>query len=236
MALNEVVQMMKGDAWPAGYQPLAVMASVVSGGLMRKHIRWLTGLGVCTIHNKREPITNNRETINDIRQKICDDPHTLLCYTDGSGGCYVAYKYELNDGYSLDKQLRYYGRVQHWAADYYARLSGGEADHACVGATKAVPLCRDPDVYYDDAAMPFMSADIDGVGKSTEGLRERTPSWAERVMTLDEIDDYLIKHVELRRNVITSRMEIRWLPTTSHGDWSPGRNSPTTSSTICGGG
>jgi hypothetical protein len=60
MALNEVVLMMKGDAWPAGYQPLAVMASVVSGGLMRKHIRWLTGLGVCTIDNKRETITNNR--------------------------------------------------------------------------------------------------------------------------------------------------------------------------------
>jgi len=77
-------------------------------------------------------------------------------------------------------------------------------------ATKAVPLSRDPDVYYDDAAMPFMSADIDGADKSTEGLRERTPSWAERVMTLDEIDDYLVKHVELRRNVITSRMEIRW--------------------------
>lgn len=65
-------------------------------------------------------------------------------------------------------------------------------------------------MYYDDAAMPFMSADIDGADKSTEGLRERTPSWAERVMTLDEIDDYLVKHVELRRNVITSRMEIRW--------------------------
>ena len=85
-----------------------------------------------------------------------------------------------------------------------------ESDRSCVGATKAVPLSRDPDVYYDDAAMPFMSADIDGADKSTEGLRERTPSWAERVMTLDEIDDYLVKHVELRRNVITSRMEIRW--------------------------
>ena len=34
---------------------------------------------------------------------MVDDLHTLLCYADGSGGCYVAYKYELNDGYSLDK-------------------------------------------------------------------------------------------------------------------------------------
>ena len=194
MALDEVVELIRGDAWPAGYQPLAVMASVVSGGVMRKHIRWLTGVGIVHIRHLTR------------QEAVTADNHTLLCYADGSGGCYVAYKYELNDGYSLDKQLRYYGRVQHWAADYYARLSGGEADRSCVGATKAVPLSRDPDVYYDDAAMPFMSADIDGADKSTEGLRERTPSWAERVMTLDEIDDYLVKHVELRRNVITSRM------------------------------
>ena len=198
MALDEVVELIRGDAWPTGYQPLAVMASVVSGGVMRKHIRWLTGLGIAHIRHLTR------------QEAVTADNHTLLCYADGSGGCYVAYKYELNDGYSLDKQLRYYGRVQHWAADYYARLSSGEADRSCVGATKAVPLSRDPDVYYDDAAMPFMSADIDGADKSTEGLRERTPSWAERVMTLDEIDEYLIKHVELRRNVITSRMEIRW--------------------------
>ena len=43
MALDEVMELIKGDAWPAGYQPLAVMASVVSGGVMRRHIRWLTG-------------------------------------------------------------------------------------------------------------------------------------------------------------------------------------------------
>jgi hypothetical protein len=36
MALDEVVELISGDAWPAGYQPLAVMASVVSGGVMRK--------------------------------------------------------------------------------------------------------------------------------------------------------------------------------------------------------
>ena len=36
MALDEVVELIRGDAWPAGYQPLAVMASVVSGGVMRK--------------------------------------------------------------------------------------------------------------------------------------------------------------------------------------------------------
>ena len=35
MALDEVVELIRGDAWPAGYQPLAVMASVVSGGVMR---------------------------------------------------------------------------------------------------------------------------------------------------------------------------------------------------------
>ena len=36
MALDEVVELIRGDVWPTGYQPLAVMASVVSGGVMRK--------------------------------------------------------------------------------------------------------------------------------------------------------------------------------------------------------
>jgi hypothetical protein len=36
MALDDVMELIRGDAWPAGYQPLAVMASVVSGGVMRK--------------------------------------------------------------------------------------------------------------------------------------------------------------------------------------------------------
>ena len=30
-------------------------------------------------------------------------------------------------------------------------------------------------------------------------------------MTLDEIDDHLNRLVELRRNLITDRLEIRWL-------------------------
>ena len=98
MALDEVVELIRGDAWPAGYQPLAVMASVVSGGVMRKHIRWLTGLGVTHV-----TIENGQFTIDNLRKAVVDDLHTLLCYADGSGGCYVAYKYELNDGYSLDK-------------------------------------------------------------------------------------------------------------------------------------
>ena len=63
MALDEVVELMKGDAWPAGYQPLAVMASVVSGGVMRKHIRWLTGVGIVHIrhHTRQEAVLCGRQ-------------------------------------------------------------------------------------------------------------------------------------------------------------------------------
>ena len=99
MALDEVVELIKGDAWPTGYQPLAVMASVVSGGVMRKHIRWLTGVGIVHIRHLTR------------QEAVTADNHTLLCYADGSGGSYVACKYELNDRNSrfavanLEKQL-----------------------------------------------------------------------------------------------------------------------------------
>ena len=73
MALDEVVELMKGGAWPAGYQPLAVMASVVSGGVMRRHIRWLTGVGIVHIRHLTR------------QEAVTADNHTLLCYADGSG-------------------------------------------------------------------------------------------------------------------------------------------------------
>ena len=200
VAVAEVVELILGSQWPPGYQPLLIPAAVVQGGRQKKHIRWLSGL--CQAH-----------IVGTDRSKLQDDPHTVLCWTDQSGGLYVVYKYELNDGYRLEQQLRYYGRVFHWGCDYFERLTGCEADRTLVGPTCAVPLCHDTDVWYRDPAeaMPFLSADIVGKEKSSEGVRERIPNWEEKVMTLDEIDANLRRLVELRRNVISDRLEIRWL-------------------------
>ena len=45
VAVAEVVELIRGSQWPPGYQPLLIAASVVMGGRLRKHVRWLTELG-----------------------------------------------------------------------------------------------------------------------------------------------------------------------------------------------
>ena len=218
VTVDELVEQLKNDSWPTGYQPLAVLGAVVEGGLQKKNVRWLTGLAVARLghgSDKLKVISDQLKVISDklkvISERVQNDPHTRLCWTDQSGGVYVVYEYELNDGYGKEQQIRYYGRVQHFGMDYYARLTGCEADRTLVGVTKPVALCRAPDVYYNPASMPFLSADVTDMSKSNAGLRDRIPNWEEKVMTLDEIDDHLNRLVELRRNVISDRLEIRWL-------------------------
>ena len=208
VAVAEVVELIRGSQWPPGYQPLLIAASVVMGGRLRKHVRWLTELGVVKLTGKKEEVKSKRELVQD-------DPHTVLCWTDGSGGCYVVYKYELNDGYGKEQQIRYYGRVQQFCMEYYARLTDCEADHTLVGVTKPVPLCHDPDVWYRDPVetMPFLATDIGGKRsdktKSDNGKAKATN---------EDIKRYLADHIHLRRNMVTSRVEYRDFDTP---DWRP---------------
>ena len=211
VTVDELVSQMRSASWPAGYQPLVVAGAVVEGGLQKKNVRWLTGLAVVKLRIKREELRIKREEVRGKMEDVRDDLHTRLCWTDQSGGMFVVFEYELNDGFGKEQQIRYYGKVQHFGMEYYARLTGCEADRTLVGVTKPVPLCHAPDVYYNPTSMPFMSADIAGKGKNSEGVRERISNWEEKVMTLDEIDDHLNRLVELRRNLITDRLEIRWL-------------------------
>ena len=194
VAVAEVVELIRGSQWPPGYQPLLIAASVVMGGRLRKHVRWLTELGVVKLTGKKEEVKGKRELVQD-------DPHTVLCWTDGSGGCYVVYKYELNDGYGKDQQIRYYGRVFQWGCDYYERLTGGQADRTLVGPTRTVPLCHAPDVYYCAEAMPFMATDIGGKSPEKQG------GGGEKYAKPNEIKAWLDARVKLRRNVVTGREE-----------------------------
>ena len=208
-----MVELIRSSQWPPGYQPLLIPAAVVQGGRQKKHIRWLSGLSIARLgyRNEKLGMRNEKLEIRNEKLKLQDDPHTVLCWADQSGGLYVVYKYELSDGYRLEQQVRYYGRVFQWGCDYFERLTGRQADRTLVGPTRAVPLCHDPTVYYNDEAMPFLSTDIVGKEKSSEGVRERIPNWEEKVMSLDEIDHQLRQMVELRRNVISDRLEVRWL-------------------------
>ena len=73
VAVAEVVELIRGSQWPPGYQPLLIAASVVMGGRLRKHVRWLTELGVVRLTGKKEEVKGKRELVQD-------DPHTVLCW------------------------------------------------------------------------------------------------------------------------------------------------------------
>ena len=208
MAVAEVVELIRSSQWPPGYQPLLIPAAVVQGGRQKKHIRWLTGLSIAKLGYRNEELGMRNEKL-----KLQDDPHTVLCWADQSGGLFVVYKYELNDGYRLEQQVRYYGRVFQWGCDYFERLTGGQADRTLVGPTRAVPLCHDPTVYYNGEAMPFLSTDIIGKEKSSGGQEGKRP-WA----TPEDIMHYLADAVSLRRNMVKARPEYRE-PGTAPDDW-----------------
>ena len=166
VTVDKLVSQMRSASWPAGYKPLLVVGAVVEGGLQKKNVRWLTGLSVARIGHGSDKL----KVISDKSvQQVRDDPHTRLCWTDQSGDMYVVYEYELNEGFGKEQQIRYYGRVQHFGMEYYARLTGCEADRTLVGVTKPVPLCHTPDVYYNAEAMIFHATDISGKPPEKQG-------------------------------------------------------------------
>jgi hypothetical protein len=201
VTVDELVEQLKNDSWPTGYQPLALFGAVVEGGLQKKNVRWLTGLAVARLGLGSDQLKVISDQLKVISERVRDDPHTRLCWTDQSGGVYVVYEYELNDGYGKEQQIRYYGKVQHFGMDYYAQLTDCEADRTLVGVTKPVALCRAPDVYYNAEAMVFHATDISGKPPEKQG------GSGEKNAKPGEIRAWLDSRVKLRRNVVTGREE-----------------------------
>ena len=98
VTVDELVELIKGDSWPAGYQPLVVAGAVVEGGLQKKNVRWLTGLAVVKLRIKREELRIKREEVRGKMEDVRDDPHTRLCWTDQSGGMFVVFEKKIGDG------------------------------------------------------------------------------------------------------------------------------------------
>ena len=211
VTLDEVVGQIRGSQWPAGYRPLLLIQGVYEGGCLQKQLTRMSGLAAALFGCGSEKIKVKSEAL---RQKAIDDEHTMLCYRAGDQ-LVVIYRYELDRGYDIVQQRRFYKKAFLFGNDYYEQLLGVPPIRG-KDAGRLVPMCHDPDAYYNPDADEFLAWEVkEGCRqqtsrpKSTEGLRERKPSWAEQVMTLDEIDDYLKKHGEFRRNVITGRVEVR---------------------------
>lgn len=75
--------------------PLFAPACYLEGGKGQDNIRELTHLSLVDFDELFPEVPPDITALNALKQKLCDDPHTLLCYITMSGnGIRVIYPYE----------------------------------------------------------------------------------------------------------------------------------------------
>ena len=100
--------------------------------------------------------------LDNLRMKIVNDPHTLLCYTTISGeGIRVLFRYELDETYELKQQIQFYKKAFMTGNAYYERLIGAKADGQCKNVTRLSVVAHDAEVYYNPDAEAFTAEWID---------------------------------------------------------------------------
>ena len=145
---------------------LFAVPCIFEGGKAQKHVVRLTGMSMVDFdHVSLTPSPSpNGEGSNYIglKQKIIEDPHTLLCYTTISGeGLRVLYRYELDESFELKQQMQFYKKAFAAGNAYYERLIGAKADEKCKNVTRLSVVAHDGEVYFNPQAEAFTAAWID---------------------------------------------------------------------------
>ena len=105
--------------------PLFAVACIFEGGKGKDNIRSLTHLSLVDFDHITEKPDDG--TLRSLKERICHDAHTLLCYVTMSGnGLRVIYRYEGED----------YPAAFAMGNDYYAHLIGKESDPLCKNITR----------------------------------------------------------------------------------------------------
>ena len=103
-----------------------------------------------------------REKLAKIKELICQDSHTLLCYTTISGeGLRIIFRYEKLSDASLDKQAKYYIHPFLAGNCYYQKLTGHPFDPLCKNGTRLSGMAYDPEAYFNPEAIAFSSEEIE---------------------------------------------------------------------------
>lgn len=131
--------------------PLFAPACHLEGGKGQDNIRELTHLSLVDFDELFPEVPPDITDLNALKQKLCADPHTLLCYITMSGnGIRVIYPY-LGDDYPAAFAK---------GNDYYQQLIGKNADFQCKNVNRLSGLAYDPDAYYNSDAISFSAEEI----------------------------------------------------------------------------
>ena len=206
MDIGRIVEMVRGNQWPPGYQPVLLVQGVFEGGTRQQDLTRLSGLSAAVFKMTNPGVEGS--SLAELREEARADPHTLLLYTVGDS-LVIVYPYELDVGYEVYLQRQFYQKAFLYGNDYYECLLGMPAVRKGKEAGRRCPLGHDAEAYYNPQAEPFLSWEIkegcrrqSSQPRSSEGLRERKPNYKEVYMSLGEIEEWLEKNIELRHNVI----------------------------------
>lgn len=147
----------------------AISVAVLVDGNGRKsaNVLGFTGLALVDLDHI------DAEKIDDARQRIAADPHTLLVYRTVSGeGLRIIYHYERE------------GAEQHidattWPAAflkgnrYFSELAGHDYDAQCADYTRLCGMAHDEQVYVNREAMPFTITDEEILAANFSAGKER---------------------------------------------------------------
>ena len=123
-----------------------------------------TGLAMCDIDHI------DRSEVERIKQKIVQDPHTLICYETISGeGLRVIYCYDRG---GLHVNCEAYPAAWKKGNEYYCQLTGCNYDTACSDFSRLSGLAHDPEAYFNPEAEPFHISDEEMVVESIAAQKE----------------------------------------------------------------
>ena len=154
---------------------LFAVPCVFVGGKAQKNVARLTGVSMVDFdHILSEELRVKSEkfaaAIDTLKQKIINDPHTLLCYTTISGeGLRVLFRYELDEAFPLKQQMQYYRKAFAAGNAHYERLTGAVADEKCKNVTRLTVVAHDGEVYFNPQAEAFTA---EWIGREWEQMQQ----------------------------------------------------------------
>lgn len=131
------------------------VAVVFKGGKGKNQVVYFTGIALVDLDHV--PL----DQLAHVKQLICQDPHTLLCYTTISGeGLRILYRYEMLQDASLEQQAKFYILPFMTGNHYYELLTHQKPDPLCKNATRLSGISHDPEAYYNPSAIAFKREEI----------------------------------------------------------------------------
>lgn len=125
------------------------------GGKGKNHIKGFTGLSLVDLDHVPA------DKLPEAKRRICEDKHTLLCYTTISGeGLRIIFRYELDENASLEEQTKFYIAPFLAGNQYYEKLAGHQADPLCKNATRLSGMAFDPEAYFNPDAVAFTREEV----------------------------------------------------------------------------